>query len=1383
MPTKATELAQFTRDLVYDEVNKVISGVSASLADTGVTAASYGSSTAVPVITVDSKGRITAATTAAIDGLPSQSGNSGKYLTTNGTAASWDTLTTDDVAEGTNLYYTTARWDTQLATKSTTNIAEGTNLYYTSARANSDFDTRLATKSTTNLAEGTNLYYTDSRARLSVSVTDSGGDGALSYNNSTGVITYTGPSASEVRSHFSAGSGITVTDGVIAHNDTSSVSNLASDNANGTVIQDINYTFDTFGHVTAASVSTIDLDGRYYTETEADSRFVNTAGDTMTEFLTLHADPTQALHAVPKQYVDNVAAGLKAAPAVEVATTANLSATYSNGTNGVGATLTATANGAFPAIDGVTVATTTPGLNGILVKNQSNAAHNGRYNLTQVGDAGTPWILTRCGVCDQNTEIPGSYVFVKAGTTLSNTGWVAYVASPSTFTVGTDNITYFQFSGAGTYTAGTGLSLVGNQFSIDSTVATLSGTQTLTNKTISGSSNTLSNIGNSSLTNSSVTVNGTAINLGSSATITAANPNALTIGTGLSGTSYTGASAVTIAIDSTVATLTGTQTLTNKTIAAGSNTITGLTNSNLSGSAGITNANLANSSITINGTAISLGGSVSNLALTTGNLSQFAATTSAQLAGVISDETGSGVLVFGTSPSFTTDIRTPKVTTSGATNLVLDTNTGTTTGSITIAAGANGNISLTPNGTGKVSMSTTQLYVTGASAISEGLLKIENTGSTTGAPAARIINTRGNHSYGVVAEFTISSASDSDRPSILFYGGQAAHSWQVGMGQSGTNNFHIGYRASNTPASFAAWPTSYITVKTDGNVGINNTDPEFKLDVAGTVRVGNGTNFATNDGGVLFFSNNDYKIGFDGVGGTVGYIRYNVDAADTVHGHMFSAGSIATPTNLMYIRGDGNVGVGIITPNYKLDVNGTLNASGTITQNGTAVSLSGHTHSYLPLTGGTLDTADGEIILSPTGWRASDRAAIKIRSKANSPAEIDLRHTVGGVESGWHISARGTSESSQLQFYRFNMNTAGAADSSSFIQMFTFGPDGAFNAVGAITQNGSQVLHAGNFSSYAVPTRNRTNWNDSTVINNVIGQLSWKQYGNSHTIFDSSAGTSPDGGSINRYTPAFPVDRVSASSTWGEAPTLMGWNGSDTYGVRVDYARKASIVADISDTAPTGIAGAGQLWWESDTGKLKIYYNDGTSSQWVDAVPIPDLTTYYSKAGGAISGPVVCQSSLTTTILTSGGTNVAGTVRGQWTLTAGSTWGSLSADLAEWYTSDEEYEYGTVVVFGGAFETTTSTKANDHRVAGVVSKDPGFVLNAGVENTSVCIALQGKVPVKVIGRVSKGDLLVTSNIPGVATANNNAAPYTVIGKAIENKDSEEQGMILVSVGR
>lgn len=105
--------------------------------------------------------------------------------------------------------YSKANFDSDLSLAlstnavTTTNLSEGTNLYYTTARVNTDFDTRLATKSTTNLAEGTNLYHTTARARAAVSVTDAGGDGSLSYNSTTGVLTYTGPSAAEVRAHVS----------------------------------------------------------------------------------------------------------------------------------------------------------------------------------------------------------------------------------------------------------------------------------------------------------------------------------------------------------------------------------------------------------------------------------------------------------------------------------------------------------------------------------------------------------------------------------------------------------------------------------------------------------------------------------------------------------------------------------------------------------------------------------------------------------------------------------------------------------------------------------------------------------------------------------------------------------------------------------------------------------------------------------------------------------------------------------------------------------------------------------------------------------------------------------------------------------------------------
>jgi hypothetical protein len=104
---------------------------------------------------------------------------------------------------------------------------------------------------------------------------------------------------------------------------------------------------------------------------------------------------------------------------------------------------------------------------GVLVKNQTNPAHNGRYNLTSLGEAGvSPWVLTRCGLCDEADEIPGAYTFVQNGTVNGGTGWVQTVADPSTFTVGTDAIIVTQFSGAGTYTAGTGLTLTGTQFAM-----------------------------------------------------------------------------------------------------------------------------------------------------------------------------------------------------------------------------------------------------------------------------------------------------------------------------------------------------------------------------------------------------------------------------------------------------------------------------------------------------------------------------------------------------------------------------------------------------------------------------------------------------------------------------------------------------------------------------------------------------------------------------------------------------------------------------------------------------------------------------------------------------------------------------------------------------
>jgi hypothetical protein len=197
--------------------------------------------------------------------------------------------------------------------------------------------------------------------------------------------------------------------------------------------------------------------------------------------------PVNSTDATTKQYVDSVAEGLATKPAVEIATTGNLTASYNNGTLGVGATLTATSNGAFPNIDGITLTSITLGENGVLVKNQTPAAWNGRYNLTQVGSGSTPWILTRCGLCDEANEIPGAYIFVKSGNVNKGTGWVQTVTNPATFVVGTDAITVNQFSGTGTYVAGTGLTLTsGTTFSVNASQTQVTAVGILTGLNSSG---------------------------------------------------------------------------------------------------------------------------------------------------------------------------------------------------------------------------------------------------------------------------------------------------------------------------------------------------------------------------------------------------------------------------------------------------------------------------------------------------------------------------------------------------------------------------------------------------------------------------------------------------------------------------------------------------------------------------------------------------------------------------------------------------------------------------------------------------------------------------------------------------------------------------------
>lgn len=197
--------------------------------------------------------------------------------------------------------------------------------------------------------------------------------------------------------------------------------------------------------------------------------------------VTLTQDPTLALQAATKQYVDSaVSSGIHFHTPVLVEAPANLNATYANGASGVGATLTNAGTQAALVLDGVTLSVA----DRVLIHQQTTQTQNGIYVVTTVGSGATNWVLTRSS--DANTYAAasatalgeGSAVFVQQGTVGAGTTYVCNTSGTITF--GTTNITFVEISSAQIYSAGTGLTLTGTTFSLTTPVATTLGGTGLT---------------------------------------------------------------------------------------------------------------------------------------------------------------------------------------------------------------------------------------------------------------------------------------------------------------------------------------------------------------------------------------------------------------------------------------------------------------------------------------------------------------------------------------------------------------------------------------------------------------------------------------------------------------------------------------------------------------------------------------------------------------------------------------------------------------------------------------------------------------------------------------------------------------------------------------
>ena len=557
----------------------------------------------------------------------------------------------------------------------------------------------------------------------------------------TGLIARTGSGTFSPRTITGTGSNISVVNGDgIAGNPTIDLVN-AGTSVTG---QFVSITTDTKGRVTATAAAT-----QANITTALGYTPVNKAGDTMASAANLTFTGGGTVTGIPtpisgtdvanKNYVDALQSGLAWKQAAAAASTVSLTVTYSNGTAGVGATLTnAGAQAAF-VIDGYT---TVVG-DRILIKNQASAFQNGVYQVTAIGSGVANWILTRVFDGDVSTEFNNLTLFVTSGTQ-SNTGWTQVTSNP---TIGTSNIVFNQFSGAGTYVAGAGLTLTGNTFSITSPIATTLGGTGLT--TI-GSSNQILGSNNAGTALEYKTIIGgtsiTAVNAAGSITI---NNTGVTSAIASTGISVSGA--------------TGAVTFTNTGVTAIAGTTNQITASASTGSVTLSlpSALVAPGSLTVT-TNLTVSGLTANTFIFSGTAGLITATAAPTNGQLLIGSTGgapvSSILTAGTSISVvnaagsitinntgvTSAIASTGISVSGATGAVTFTNTG-----VTAIAGTTNQITASAS-TGSVTLSLPSALVAPGSVAVTGALYQSQSATVSAAGSTQGTATAITSSYNIV---------------------------------------------------------------------------------------------------------------------------------------------------------------------------------------------------------------------------------------------------------------------------------------------------------------------------------------------------------------------------------------------------------------------------------------------------------------------------------------------------------------------------------------------------------------------------------------------------------------------------------------------------------